>query len=169
MKHLILYARLGCTYALRMQRCVASPRRQHPQTTGWYPRAGHSASLARRPQSLGNAGLYAKAGHSASLCAGHRALDVRSCIPHSRPQRPLSRTPQTLGNVGLYAKAGHSASLCAGHRAWEMLVCMPKQATAPARVQATELNLFSTCRFYLLAQARPKGAKRWIPSLAKKR
>ena len=27
---------------------------------------------------------------------------------------------------------------------------------------ATEPSVLSTCRFYLLAQARPKGAKRWM-------
>ena len=41
-------------------------------------------------------------------------------------------------------------------------ICMPKQATEVPCEQAAEPSLLSTCRFYLLAQARPKSAKRCI-------
>ena len=49
------------------------------------------------------------------------------------------------------SQAGHSASLRAGHRALEIWVCMPKQATAPARVQATE-----PWKYWFVCQRRPQ-------------
>ena len=95
--------------------------------------------------------------HKTTKSEWKRRKTHKTTKTHGKDEKTMTISKTSLGS----AEMMHIMQTALQYQA-SGTICTPKQATAVDCMQATEPSLLPTCRFYLLAQARPKGAKRWM-------